>query len=55
MKDDLKEVLDEMKKDQEKHLLREPGYYSNSLITKRNSGIKHQFEDSIGGCSANYK
>lgn len=32
-----------------------PGYNSNAIITRRNGGVAHQFADSIGGCSANYK
>ena len=31
------------------------GYYSNQRITQRNGGVRHQFADSIGGCSANYR
>jgi hypothetical protein len=34
---------------------RKPGSSSNSIIRARNRGIKHQFEDDIGGCSANYR
>lgn len=28
---------------------------SNSRITSRNCGVEHQFIDSIGGCSSNYR
>ena len=28
---------------------------SNALITARNGGVRHQFTDSIGGNSANYR
>lgn len=34
---------------------RPAGYYSNSIITARNGGVPHQFADSIGGCSSNYR
>lgn len=32
-----------------------PGTRSNAEIRRRNGGVKHQFEDDIGGCSANYQ
>jgi len=32
-----------------------PGSISNAIIRARNGGVKHQFEDNIGGCSANYR
>lgn len=32
-----------------------PGSRSNAEIRRRNGGVKHQFEDDIGGCSANYQ
>jgi hypothetical protein len=32
-----------------------PGILSNSIITRRNGGVRHQFIDDIGGCSANYR
>ena len=32
-----------------------PGFYSNQAITRRNGGVRHQFLDDIGGCSANYR
>lgn len=54
-----------MKKEQELKELREKaikdskpkprGYYSNSMITTRNSGVRHQFTNNIGGCSDNYR
>lgn len=31
------------------------GFYSNQAITRRNGGVRHQFLDDIGGCSANYR
>jgi len=31
------------------------GSRSNAEIRRRNGGVKHQFEDDIGGCSANYQ
>jgi len=31
------------------------GSVSNSIITRRNGGVRHQFLDDIGGCSANYR
>ena len=33
----------------------QPGYYSNQILTRRNGGVRHQFADDIGGCSANYR
>jgi len=30
------------------------GEISNSIIRKRNGGVRHQFEDHIGGDSSNY-
>lgn len=32
-----------------------PGEISNAIITRRNGGVRHQFIDDIGGCSANYR
>lgn len=32
-----------------------PGTLSNAAIRRRNGGVKHMFEDDIGGCSANYQ
>ena len=32
-----------------------PGALSNAEIRRRNGGVKHMFEDDIGGCSANYR
>ena len=34
---------------------RPAGTHSNAIIRRRNRGVRHQFEDSIGGCSANYR
>jgi len=31
------------------------GSISNNRITARNGGVQHQFINSIGGCSSNYK
>lgn len=31
------------------------GFYSNQRNQQRNGGIRHQFQDSIGGCSSNYR
>jgi len=31
------------------------GFYSNQAIQNSNRGVRHQFQDSIGGCSANYR
>jgi hypothetical protein len=31
------------------------GWGSNQIITRRNGGVRHQFADDIGGCSANYR
>ena len=31
------------------------GWASNQILTRRNGGVQHQFADSIGGCSANYR
>ncbi len=44
-----------IKQDEKFRINRKPGYYSNSIIRERNGGVKHLFEDDIGGCSANYK
>jgi hypothetical protein len=49
------EVIKEMKENDKNHVQKEPGYYANQIIRKRNGGVKHQFEDSIGGCSSNYR
>jgi len=35
--------------------IRGRGSISNSIITRRNGGVVHQFIDDIGGCSANYR
>ena len=31
------------------------GWGSNQILTRRNGGVRHQFADDIGGCSANYR
>ncbi len=36
-------------------LTKHKGHYSNEIIRRRNGGVRHQFEDSIGGCSSNYR
>lgn len=51
----IKEMLRQIKEDEKKKIIRPVGFYSNSIIRARNKGIKHQFEDDIGGCSANYR
>ena len=33
----------------------QPGRISNQIITRRNGGVQHQFQNSIGGCSLNYR
>lgn len=32
-----------------------PGYFSNQRIIQRNRGVRPQFIDAYGGCSANYR
>jgi hypothetical protein len=32
-----------------------PGTISNSIIQRKNGGIRHQFQNSIGGDSSNYR
>jgi hypothetical protein len=49
------QVRQQMETDRRCGISRPAGHYSNSIIRARNGGVKHQFEDSIGGCSANYK
>jgi len=49
------DVLEEEKDEKRKGVTREPGYYSNEVIRRRNGGVRHQFEDSIGGYSGNYR
>lgn len=34
---------------------RSPGNVSNQRIQRRNAGVRHQFINDIGGCSANYR
>lgn len=31
------------------------GWASNQILARRNGGVRHQFADDIGGCSANYR
>ncbi len=50
-----KEVIEEKKQNEKKHIQKEPGHYSNEIIRRRNGGVRHLFEDSIGGCSSNYR
>lgn len=52
---EMKRIKKRIKQDEKFRIERKPGYYSNSIIRERNGGVKHLFEDSIGGCSANYK
>lgn len=49
------DVRDEMRANDRARIVRPAGYYSNAIITARNGGVRHQFLDSIGGCSANYR
>lgn len=51
----VKEVINEMKENDKKKIHFERGHYSNEIIRRRNGGVRHQFEDSIGGCSSNYR
>jgi hypothetical protein len=51
----MKEVINEMKKNDKKRVHKPKGYYSNKIIIKRNGGIRPRFVDSIGGCSSNYR
>ena len=52
---EIKRIKNIIKQDEKFRIERKPGYYSNSIIRERNGGVKHLFEDSIGGCSSNYK
>jgi DnaJ-class molecular chaperone len=54
-KNEVEEVIKKMKEEERVRIQRPPGYYSNEIIRIRNGGVRHQFEDDIGGCSANYK
>lgn len=50
------ERVEEMERfDRINRISRPQGYYSNQVIRIRNGGVRHQFEDSIGGCSSNYR
>jgi hypothetical protein len=51
----MKKVIEEMKKNDKKRVIKPSGYYSNKIITNRNGGVRHKFIDSIGGCSSNYR
>ena len=50
-----KKVLKEMQSNDSKGISKPSGYYANRAITIQNGGVPHQFADSIGGCSSNYK
>ena len=50
-----RETLQREREEKNQGIQRPPGYYSNSIIRQRNNGIKHLFEDDIGGCSDNYR
>ena len=50
----------EQRRDAEAQILRQAttrpmGFGSNQILTRRNGGVRHQFADDIGGCSANYR
>jgi hypothetical protein len=45
-----KEIIDKQNK-----VSRPRGYHSNSILTRRNGGVRHQFQNSIGGCASNYR
>ena len=51
-KEEEKKIVEEAKEDRTP---RSSGHYSNRVITARNNGVPHQFGDSIGGCSSNYR
>jgi hypothetical protein len=51
----LEDTLNQMRFDDSHGIYHNPGFFSNSLITRRNGGVEHQFADSIGGCSSNYR
>jgi len=50
-----KQVLSEMKSNDSKGISKPVGYYANRAVTISNGGVRHQFADSIGGCSSNYR
>lgn len=49
------QVLRLEREERRQGISRPAGHYSNLAIRIRNGGVRHQFEDSIGGCSANYR
>lgn len=49
------DIFEKIKTEEKFRILRKPGYYSNEIIRSKNKGVKHLFEDSIGGCSSNYR
>jgi hypothetical protein len=51
----VKEMLEKIKEDEKLRIYRPPGFYSNTIIRQRNRGVRHQFENDIGGCSDNYR
>lgn len=48
-------VLKEIQENESRGVSKPTGYYANKAITIRNGGVRHQFQNSIGGCSSNYK
>ena len=50
-----KAIKEEMKSNDLRRIHKPKGYYSNRVIRARNGGVRHQFENSIGGCSSNYR
>jgi hypothetical protein len=51
----IEEMLKRIKEDEKKGITRPVGFYSNAVVRIKNKSIKHQFEDDIGGCAANYR
>lgn len=49
----------EQRRQAERYIASRPDPYygnrSNDIITRRNGGVRHQFIDSIGGDSSNYR
>ena len=48
-------VKQQQTQDRKEGISRPAGYFSNRVITSRNRGVQHQFANSIGGCSSNYR
>lgn len=53
--DELARIEREEKRDRAQGIRRPAGHYSNSIIRRRNGGVRHQFENDIGGCGDNYR